>query len=116
MITVFLYGILGAGLYTFIYIGARAAGKYCGARAGATLMKMPETVRKNLGLTLLPHSGVSLVFTGIVCNVLESTRPDLASIVKGTIAAAAVINEIIAVFAAKRGFELAGEISSVPES
>ena len=59
MITVFLYGILGAGLYTFIYIGARAAGKYCGARAGATLMKMPETVRKNLGLTLLPHSGVS---------------------------------------------------------
>lgn len=61
--------------------------------------------------TLLPHSGVSLVFTGIVCGVLESTRPDLASIVKGTIAAAAVINEIIAVFAAKRGFELAGEVN-----
>ncbi len=103
--------ILGAGLYTFLYIGARAAGKYCGARAGATLMRMPETVRKYLGLTLLPHSGVSLVFTGIVCGVLEGTRPDLASIVKGTIAAAAVINEIIAVFAAKRGFELAGEIN-----
>ncbi|MDD5922145.1 MAG: cation:proton antiporter [Eubacteriales bacterium] len=103
--------ILGAGLYTFIYIGARAAGKYCGARAGASVMKMPETVRKYLGLTLLPHSGVSLVFTGIVCSVLESTRPDLASIVKGTIAAAAVINEIIAVFAAKRGFELAGEVN-----
>lgn len=102
--------ILGAGLYTFIYIGARAAGKYCGARAGATLMKMPKTVQKYLGLTLLPHSGVSLVFTGIVCGVLEWTRPDLASIVKGTIAAAAVINEIIAVFAAKRGFELAGEV------
>jgi hypothetical protein len=50
------------------------------------------------------------VFTGIVCGVLEGTRPDLAAIVKGTIAAAAVINEIIAVFAAKRGFELAGEI------
>lgn len=61
--------------------------------------------------TLLPHSGVSLVFTGIVCGVLQSTRPDLASVVKGTIAAAAVINEIIAVFAAKRGFELAGEIN-----
>lgn len=52
---------------------------------------MLGTVRKYLGLTLLPHSGVSLVFTGIVCSVLESTRPDLASIVKGTIAAAAVI-------------------------
>lgn len=31
-------------------------------------------------------------------------------IVTGTIAAAAVINEIIAVIAAKKGFELAGEI------
>ncbi len=101
--------ILGAGAYTFLYIGARAAGKYFGARTGATIMKMPETVKKYLGLTLLPHSGVSLVFTGIVCGVLEDTRPDLAAIVKGTIAAAAVINEIIAVFAAKRGFELAGE-------
>lgn len=107
--------ILGAGLYTFIYIGARAAGKYLGARTGATLMKMPETVRKYLGLTLLPHSGVSLVFTGIVCGVLEASRPDLAAIVKGTIAAAAVINEIIAVFAAKRGFELAGEIPASGE-
>ena len=101
--------IVGAGLYTFLYIAARAAGKYGGARFGATLMKMPRTVQKYLGLTLLPHSGVSLVFTGIVCSVLEGTRPDLAAIVKGTIAAAAVINEIIAVFAAKKGFELAGE-------
>ena len=102
--------IVGAGLYTFIYIAARAAGKYCGARFGAAIMKMPATVRKYLGLTLLPHSGVSLVFTGIVCGVLQTNAPDLASIVKGTIAAAAVINEIIAVFAAKKGFQLAGEI------
>lgn len=64
---------------------------------------------------LLPHSGVSLVFTGIVCGVLEGTRPDLAQIVKGTIAAAAVINEIIAVIAAKKGFELAGEIPGSPK-
>lgn len=104
-----LHLILGAGLFTFLYIGARAVGKYFGARIGATIMKMPETVKKYLGLALLPHSGVSLVFTGIVCGVLENNRPDLAVIVKGTIAAAAVINEIIAVFAAKRGFELAGE-------
>ena len=70
---------------------------------------MPVTVQKYLGLTLLPHSGVSLVFTGIVCSVLAASRPELSSLVKGTIAAAAVINEIIAVIAAKKGFELAGE-------
>ncbi|MGN0140949.1 MAG: cation:proton antiporter [Roseburia sp.] len=103
--------ILGAGLYTFIYIVIRACGKYFGARCGAKLMKMPDTVRKYLGLTLLPHSGVSLVFTGIICATLEGGgESELAVIVKGTIAAAAVINEIIAVIAAKKGFELAGEI------
>lgn len=103
--------ILGAGLYTFIYIVARAFGKYFGARFGAKLMKMPKTVQKYLGFTLLPHSGVSLVFTGIVCASLENgSESELAVIVKGTIAAAAVINEIIAVIMAKKGFALAGEI------
>lgn len=59
--------------------------------------------------TLLPHSGVSLVFTGIACSTLAA-RPELVGVVQGTIAAAAVINEIIAVLAAKKGFQLAGEL------
>lgn len=101
--------ILSAGPYTFLYIAARAAGKYFGARFGAKAMKMPDTVQKYLGLTLLPHSGVSLVFTGIACSTLI-TKPELAGIIQGTIAAAAVINEIIAVIAAKKGFELSGEM------
>lgn len=101
--------IMGAGLYTFVYIAARGLGKYFGARCGARLTKMPDTVAKYLGLTLLPHSGVSLVFTGIICATL-SRAPELVQIVQGTIAAAAVINEFIAVIAAKKGFELAGEI------
>ena len=104
--------ILGAGFYTFLYIMARGAGKYFGARFGAKAMKMPDAVQKYLGLTLLPHSGVSLVFTGIACATLAS-QPELAGILQGTIAAAAVINEIIAVIAAKKGFELAGEIERI---
>ena len=105
--------ILGAGLFTFIYIVARAFGKYSGARFGARWMKMPETVQKYLGFTLLPHSGVSLVFTGIVCATLEGGgESEYAVIVKGTIAAAAVINEMIAVILAEKGFERAGEITA----
>lgn len=103
--------ILGAGVYTFLYIIARGLGKYFGARFGAKAMKMPDTVQKYLGLTLLPHSGVSLVFTGIAASTLAA-KSDLASIVQGIIAAAAVINEIIAVIAAKKGFELSGEVES----
>lgn len=105
--------ILGAGLFTFIYIVARAFGKYSGARLSAKWMKMPEAVQKYLGFTLLPHSGVSLVFTGIICATLEGGgESEYAVIVKGTIAAAAVINEIIAVILAKKGFERAGEITA----
>nr|WP_295677940.1 cation:proton antiporter [uncultured Lachnoclostridium sp.] len=101
--------ILGAGLFTAIYIIARAFGKYFGAFFGASITKSPDTVKKYLGLTLLPHSGVSLVFTGIAVSVLSTPAPECAKIIQGTIAAAAVINEIIAVIVAKKGFEWAGE-------
>ena len=104
--------ILGAGLFTIIYIAARAFGKYFGAYFGASITKSPVTVKKYLGFTLLPHSGVSLVFTGIAVSVLSPSVPEYAKIIQGTIAAAAVINEIIAVIAAKKGFEWAGEFSS----
>ncbi|MGI5856845.1 MAG: cation:proton antiporter [Candidatus Merdivicinus sp.] len=101
--------VLGAGLFTAIYIISRALGKYFGAFFGASVTKSPKTVRNYLGLTLLPHSGVSPVFTGIAASVLSGSAPDCAKIVQGTIAAAAVVNEIIAVVMAKKGFEWAGE-------
>ena len=102
--------IFGAGAYTAVYIIARAIGKYAGAWVGAAGTHAPKTVRKYLGFTLLPHSGVSLVFTGIAVSMLETGAPECVPIIQGTIAAAAVINEIIAVFMAKKGFEWAGEL------
>ena len=102
--------ILGAGAYTAVYIASRAAGKYGSAFVGAAATKAPKTVRNYLGLTLLPHSGVSLIFTGIAVSTLNPFAPEYASLIQGTIAAAAVINEIIAVFMAKKGFEWAGEL------
>lgn len=103
--------ILGAGLFTAIYILARAAGKYGGAYFGASITHSPKTVKKYLGLTLLPHSGVSLVFTGIAVSVLAVPAPECAKIIQGTIAAAAVINEVIAVIISKKAFEWAGEFN-----
>lgn len=101
--------ILGAGLFTAIYILSRALGKYSGAYFGAKMTGMSKTVQKYLGLTLLPHSGVSLVFTGIAASSIRSFDPESAIILQGTIAAAAIINEIFAVIMAKKAFEWAGE-------
>lgn len=103
--------ILGAGLFTAIYILSRAVGKYGGAYFGASITHSPKTVKKYLGLTLLPHSGVSLVFTGIAVSVLTVPAPECAKIIQGTIAAAAVINEVIAVIVSKKAFEWAGEFN-----
>lgn len=108
--------IMGAGIFTLIYIVARAIGKYFGAYFGASVTKSPETVKKYLGFTLLPHSGVSLVFTAIAVSVLRKPAPECAEIIQGTIAAAAVINEIIAVIMAKKGFEWAGEMKESKET
>ncbi|CAM3630891.1 cation:proton antiporter [Erysipelothrix urinaevulpis] len=103
--------IFGAGLFTLIYILSRALGKYIGAYAGAKYTKLPHTVQKYLGLTLLPHSGVSLVFTGIAASTLMIKDPNAALLIQGTIAAAAVINEIIAVVLSKKAFEWANEFN-----
>ncbi|MGN0487762.1 MAG: cation:proton antiporter [Ruminococcus sp.] len=103
--------IAGAGVFTFVYILSRAIGKIGGAYIGGKLTKAPPVVTKYLGFTLLPHSGVSLVFTGIATTTLSSFDPSLATIVSGTIVAAAIINEIIAVIVAKYAFKWSGEIA-----
>ena len=64
--------ILGAGVFTAIYIISRAIGKYGGAYVGAKITGLPETVQKYLGFTLLPHSGVSLVFIGVAAATLNN--------------------------------------------
>lgn len=102
--------IAGAGLFTAIYILSRAAGKIGGAYLGGRITAAEPAVTKYLGFTLLPHSGVSLVFTGIAVSTLTAFNPEAANIVSGTIVAAAIINEIIAVIVAKFAFQWAGEI------
>lgn len=103
--------IAGAGLYTVIYILSRALGKIGGAYIGGKLTKADPKVTKYLGFTLLPHSGVSLIFTGIAVNTMATIDASLAAIISGTIISAAIINEIIAVLLAKTAFKWAGEIS-----
>ncbi|MDZ5254801.1 cation:proton antiporter [Clostridium sp. LIBA-8841] len=108
--------IFGAGLLTVIYIVSRGIGKILGAYTSGKLVKADDKVCKYLGLSLLPHSGVSLIFTGIAVDALFPFEPEYAMMIQGTIAAAAVINEIIAVFLAKQAFKMSGEIQVKEES
>lgn len=105
--------IAGAGVFTVIYILSRAVGKVGCAYIGGKVTKAQPTVTKWLGFTLLPHSGVSLVFTGIAVNTFSTIDVALGNIISGTIVAAAIINEVIAVVLAKAAFKRAGEILPV---
>ena len=81
---------------------------------GAKVTKSEDSIKKFFGLTLLPHSGISLLFTGISINVLTVIDPSLVSIIQGTIASA-VINEIIVVLLAKFSLQKAHKIPSSKE-
>ncbi|MGO1919558.1 MAG: hypothetical protein ACTH1V_06970 [Alkalibacterium gilvum] len=76
---------LGAGAFTAIFILSRALGKYSGAYIGAKVTKLPDTVAKHLSLTLLPHSGFLLAFTGIAASQIALFDPTTATIIQGTI-------------------------------
>lgn len=91
-----------------VYFVVRATGKLAGARAGAMITKSEPTVQKYLGPTLLAAAGVSLTFVGLATPVLPSDQAMRMGIM---VAAAALINEIVAVFATKWGFQKAGEIN-----
>ena len=102
--------ILSSGLFTVIYIVFRSLGKISFSYVGAKVTKSEDPMKKYIGLTLLPHSGVSLLFTGISINFLTVIDPCLASIIQGMIVSAAVINVIIVVLLAKFALQKAHEI------
>lgn len=101
--------ILGSGIFTLVYILSRAVGKYSFAYLGAKLTNLHPNVQKYLGFVLLPHSGTSLIFTGIAISSLQAFDSETTLIIQGTISAAAIINELFAVLLSKKAFDWAGE-------
>ena len=106
---------LSYGHFTVSYIAFRSLGKISFSYVGAKVIKSEDSIKKYFGLTLLPHSGVSLLFTGISINVLTVIVPSLSSIIQGMIASAAVIIEIIVVLLAKFALQKAHKIPGSKE-
>jgi NhaP-type Na+/H+ or K+/H+ antiporter len=95
-----------------VYVLARGVGKVGGSAIGAKLANAEPTVQKYLGVTLLAAAGITLTFVAIASSVLpESSATRMAT----TIAAAALINEVIAVVATKWAFKQAGELGKLDE-
>jgi Kef-type K+ transport system membrane component KefB len=80
-----------AGLIALLIFVARFAAKYFGTVAGAQIARSPKTVKKYLGLALMPAAGVSI---GLAL-LAQRAFPDLGSIIYNAILATVVINELI---------------------
>lgn len=77
--------VIAAGLVGILYILGRAFGKILGAYVGCTIVKTSKKVKSNLGLCLLPQSGVAIGLSVAAYSELALVNVGYASIVKNVI-------------------------------
>ena len=94
-----------------VYIVSRSLGKYFGARISSDLAKSPETVRKYLGITLLPQAGVALG----MCATAARFMGDDGTLIRNIILFSVLIYELIGPSLTKMALTKAGDIRSIPK-
>ena len=94
-----------------IYILARSLGKCLGAHWSAKLAKSPETVRKYLGITLLPQAGVAL---GMCTTAYRVLGGEDGSMIRNIVLFGVLIYELIGPSLTKAALTKAGDIQTMP--
>lgn len=87
---------------------ARALGKIVGAYLGSKAVKMPETVQKYLGITLLPQAGVAIALS----IAAQSILPEFSAAIRTIVLSATLIYELVGPVLTKIALERAGEIET----
>ena len=94
-----------AGILALLIVVTRYTGKYMGARAGARISHAPDSVKRYLGLALLPQAGVAM---GLVL-LAEHSFPAFGAIMLNGVLASVIINEVITPPLTKYAIFKAGE-------
>ena len=100
--------VIGIGL---AYIAARSAGKILGATMGSSITHCSATIRKYLGITLLPQAGVAL---GMSMKATASMGDD-GQLIRNIVLFAVLVYELFGPLMTKLALMKAGEISPKPE-
>ena len=106
-----VFGQVAVILIGVIYILSRSLGKMLGARWSATLAKSPETVRKYLGITLLPQAGVALGMCTTAYRVLGGEE---GALIRNIVLFGVLIYELIGPSLTKIALTKAGDIQAIP--
>jgi Kef-type K+ transport system membrane component KefB len=104
-------------IIAFVYILGRGFGKYLGIYLGATIMKSEDSVRKYLGLGLLPQGGVSIGLLVLVRKAFpDSALGELSpmySLIYTIIMLSILVYETSGPIFAKTAISRAGEIGGL---
>lgn len=95
-------------LVGIVYIIFRSLGKYSGAYLSCSLTKCSRTIRRNLGITLLPQAGVALGMA-LTAQALSDGK-----IVRNVVLFSVLVYELVGPALTKRALIAAGEI--IPEN
>ncbi len=97
-------------LIGLVYIIARSAGKILGSSVSAGFMKCEPTIKKYLGVTLLPQAGVALGMSMTAANELG----EVGAIIRNVALMAVLIYELVGPLFTKIALDKAGEIKDKP--
>lgn len=105
--------VLGANplllLLALAYIIARGFGKWLGIYVGARMVKASPTIKKWLGIALLPQGGVSIGLLAIVFVQMRPMYPEISTIIMISI----LVYETFGPLFAKLAIDKAGEINGL---
>ncbi|MDD5553043.1 MAG: cation:proton antiporter [Candidatus Omnitrophica bacterium] len=94
------------GLIGLAYLVFRVIGKMTGARLGAKISNASESIRRYIGLGLIPQAGVALG----VALIAKNDFPAAGEMIFTTIIATTVVYELIGPLCTKYALQKAGEI------
>jgi len=94
------------GLLGIAYLVLRSCGKYFGAGIGSTLTKRESTIRKYLGIALLPQAGVAIGMSQIV----TAEFPQYGAQIRAVVLMATLIYELVGPILTRMALTRAGEI------
>ncbi len=105
-------GILGANplllAIAFVYILARAFGKWLGIFVGAHIVKAPKSIKRYLGIALLPQGGVSIGLLAVVFVQMYPLYPEISAIIMLSILVYETFGPLFAKFAIEKAGEIGG--------
>lgn len=97
-------------ILTFILLISRFLGKYFGSYFGAHVSNSSNTVKKYLGLSLLPTAGITIGLVLEADFIFSKTIPFLSDLMVNAVIGATLINELISPYLVRFSLKKAKEI------